>query len=147
MRTTKRSLTIFAMLFSVLVFASACGSSNDPQSWAEAEDDGNLRPNFIRACTEANTDGAEIALTVDQIAAYCECAFVEIVEYFGGEIDGSNRLTDAAVAADSGRDFAAFKELESTLRDNPEDIPADIRALLTGQPGPYVHSSLAAALY
>ena len=40
MRTTKRSLTIFAMLFSVLVFASACGSSNDPQSWAEAEDDG-----------------------------------------------------------------------------------------------------------
>ena len=135
MRTTKRSLTIFAMLFSVLVFASACGSSNDPQSWAEAEDDGNLRPNFIRACTEANTDGAEIALTVDQIATYCECAFVEIVEYFGGEIDGSNRLTDAAVAADSGRDFAAFKELESTLRDNPEDIPADIRALLTGQGG------------
>ena len=135
MRTTKRSLTIFAMLFSVLVFASACGSSNDPQSWAEAEDDGNLRPNFIRACTEANTDGAEIALTVDQIAAYCECAFVEIVEYFGGEIDGSNRLTDAAVTADSGRDFVAFKELESTLRDNPEDIPADIRALLTGQGG------------
>lgn len=135
MRTTKRTLTIFAMLFSVLVFASACGSSNDPQSWAEAEDDGNLRPNFIRACTEANTDGAEIELTADQIAAYCECAFVEIVEYFGGEIDGSNRLTDAAVAADSGRDFAAFKELESTLRDNPEDIPADVRALLTGQGG------------
>ena len=135
MRTTKRSLTIFAMLFSVLVFASACGSSNDPQSWAEAEDDGNLRPNFIRACTEANTDGAEIELIADQIAAYCECAFVEIVEYFGGEIDGSNRLTDAAVPADSGRDFAAFKELESTLRDNPEDIPADIRALLTGQGG------------
>lgn len=123
------------MLFSVLVFASACGSSNDPQSWAEAEDDGNLRPNFIRACTEANTDGAEIELTADQIPAYCECAFVEIVEYFGGEIDGSNRLTDAAAAADSGRDFAAFKELESTLRDNPEDIPADIRALLTGQGG------------
>ena len=135
MRTTKRSLTIFAMLFSVLVFASACGASNDPQSWAEAEDDGNLRPNFIRACTEANTDGAEIALTVDQIAVYCECAFVEIVEYFGGEIDGSNRLTDAAVSADSGRGFAAFKELESILRDNPEDIPADIRALLTGQGG------------
>jgi hypothetical protein len=116
MRTTKRTLTIFAMLFSVLVFASACGSSNDPQSWAEAEDDGNLRPNFIRACTEANTESAEIELNADQI-------------------DGSNQLTDAAAAADSGRDFAAFKELESTLRDNPEDIPADIRALLTGQGG------------
>ncbi|HBU04181.1 MAG TPA: hypothetical protein DEA70_06815 [Acidimicrobiaceae bacterium] len=135
MRTMKRSLTVFAMLFSVLVFASACGSSNDPQSWAEAEEDGNLRPNFIRACTEANTDGAQVELTADQIATYCECAFVEIVEYFGGEIDGSNQLTDAAVAADSGRDFSAFKELESTLRDNPEDIPADIRALLTGQGG------------
>ena len=135
MRTTKRSLTIFAMLFSVLVFASACGSSNDPQSWAEAEDDGNLRPNFIRACTEANTEGAEVELNLDQVATYCECAFVEIVEYFGGEIDGSNQLTDVAAAADSGRDFAAFKELESILRDNPEDIPADIRALLTGQGG------------
>ena len=135
MRKMKRSLTVFAMLFSVLVFASACGSSNDPQSWAEAEDDGNLRPNFIRACTEANTDGAQVELTADQIATYCECAFVEIVEYFGGEIDGSNQLTDATVAADSGRDFSAFKELESTLRDNPEDIPADIRALLTGQGG------------
>ena len=123
------------MLFSVLVFASACGSSNDPQSWAEAEDDGNLRPNFIRACTEANTDGAEIELTADQIAAYCECAFVEIVEYFGGEIDGSNRLTDAAAAADSGRDFMPSRNSKSTLRDNPEDIPADIRALLTGQGG------------
>ena len=123
------------MLFSVLVFASACGSSNDPQSWAEAEDDGNLRPNFIRACTEANTEGAEVELNLDQVATYCECAFVEIVEYFGGEIDGSNRLTDAAAAAGSGRDFAAFKELESPLRDTPEDIPADIRALLTGQGG------------
>ena len=56
----------------------------------------------------------EIELTADQIATYCECAFVEIVEYFGGEIDGSNQLSDAAAAADSGRDFAAFKELEST---------------------------------
>ena len=126
---------MWSVLPPMLVFASACGSSNDPQSWAEAEDDGNLRPNFIRACTEANTESAEIELNADQIATYCECAFVEIVEYFGGEIDGSNQLTDAAAAADSGRDFAAFKELESTLRDNPEDIPADIRALLTGQGG------------
>ncbi|MEO0494658.1 MAG: hypothetical protein AAF081_14705 [Actinomycetota bacterium] len=134
MATTKRSLTIFAMLFSVLVFASACGSSNDPQSWAEAEEDGNLRPNFIRACTEANTDGADIDFTDDEIAVYCECAFVEIVEYFGGEIDGSNRLVDVADAV-VGRDFEAFKDLESSLRDNPEDIPADIRAMLTGQGG------------
>ena len=96
--------------------------------------DGNLRPNFIRACTEANTDGAEIELTADQIAAYCECAFVEIVEYFGGEIDGSNRSPMQLLP--QIRDVTS--RLQGTrvdLRDNPEDIPADIRALLTGQGG------------
>lgn len=134
MRTTKRSLTIFAMLFSVLVFASACGSSNDPESWAEAEEDGNLRPNFIRACTEANAEGGEVQFTEAEAAVYCECAFVEIVEYFGGEINGDNALVDVATAT-AGRDFEAFKDLESSLRDNPEDIPADISAMLTGQGG------------
>lgn len=138
MRTTKRTLTIFAMLFSVLVFASACSGSNDPDSWDDANEKSQLATNFFEACEEANTDGAEIEWTKDQIAAYCECAFVEIVEFYGGEAsktDGSYSLADAAVAADSGRDFADYKELESTLRDNPEDIPADIRALLTGQGG------------
>ncbi|MEM9202463.1 MAG: hypothetical protein AAGC53_12410 [Actinomycetota bacterium] len=132
MRTAKRPLTIFVLLFSVVLFASACGSSNDPQSWAEAEEDGNLRPNFIRACTDANQqDGAAVQLSEAQLPNYCECAFLEIVEYFGGSIDGDNRLVDVATAV-AGRDFEAFKTFESDLRNDPEDIPADIAAFLDG---------------
>lgn len=132
MRTAKRPLVILALLLSVIVLASACGASNDPETWAEAEEDGNLRPNFIRACTEANgEDGADVAFTDDQIEAYCECAFVEIVEYFGGSIDGDNQLSDVAGAA-AGRDFEAFRDLESELRSDPTQIPADIEAFLNG---------------
>ena len=130
MRTAKRPLTIVVLLLSVILLAGACGSSNDPQTWAEAEEDGNLRPNFIRACTDANgEEGAEVEFTDEQIAAYCECAFVEIVEYFGGSINGDNQLTDVADAV-AGRDFEAFKTLESDLRDDPSKIPADVEAML-----------------
>lgn len=134
MRTMKRPLTIIALLFSVVILASACGSSNDPNTWAEAEEDGNLRPNFIRACTEANVENGDVQFTEAQAAVYCECAFVDIVEYFGGEINGDNQLDDVATAT-ANRDFQAFKDLESNLRENPEDIPADIQAMLTGQGG------------
>ena len=116
--------------------AEAPTEANVPQSWAEAGEEGQLARNFLEACEEAQGTGIE--LNADQIATYCECAFVEIVEYFGGEVSKTGNLyslTDAAVAAESGRDFAAFKELESALQDNPEDIPADIRVLLAGQGG------------
>lgn len=132
MATSKRPSKLIVALVSVLVFASACGSStSDPQTWAEAEADGNLRPNFIRACTEANTEDAEFELTEAETAAYCECAFVEIVEYFGGEINGDNALVDVA-GATAGRDFAAFQDFENGLRDDPTSIPADVEALLRG---------------
>jgi len=132
MRNAKRPLTIFVLLLSVVLFAGACGSSNDPQSWADAEEDGNLRPNFIRACTEANAeDGADQAFSASQLANYCECAFSEIVEYYGGTISGDNRLEDVAGAV-VGRDFQAFKDLESELRNDPASIPADIEAMLNG---------------
>ncbi len=114
-----------------LLFAGACGSSNDPQSWAEADEDGNVQPNFIRACTEANNaEGAAGQLTDAQAEAYCRCAFDEIVDYYGGEIDGEQRLDDVAEAV-AGRDFDAFKQLESSLRDDPTHIPADFEALLS----------------
>ena len=129
MRTAKRPLTIFVLLLSVLVFASACGASNDPQSWAEAEEDGNLQPNFIRACTEANADGGSIEFTASQLAVYCECSFAAIVEYYGGSIDGDNTISDVADAV-AGRNFEAFRDLESDLRNDPTSIPADIEALL-----------------
>ena len=132
MRTAKRPFSILVLLLSVIILAGACGSSNDPQTWAEAEEDGRLRENFTTACVEANGEtGAEVEFTDAQIATYCECAFIEIVEYFGGEIDGDNRLVDVAGAV-AGRDFEAFKDLESNLRDDPTQIPADIEAFLDG---------------
>ena len=136
MRTAKRPLVILALLLSVIVLAGACGSSNDPQTWAEAEEDGNLRENFARACRDANGEpGAEVEFTDAQIDAYCECAFVEIVEYYGGElVDG--RLSDVDVSQLAGsaaeRDFEAFRDLESTLRDDPTAIPAEVEAFLNG---------------
>lgn len=133
MRAAKRPLTILVLLLSVLVFASACAASNDPQSWTEAEEDGNLQFNFIRACTEASAEGGAVELTDAQAAAHCECAFVEIVEYYGGKVDGEIRLDDEGDAvAVAGRDFEAFKDLESSLRDDPASIPADIEAILKG---------------
>ena len=113
------------------MFASACGSSNDPQSWAEAEEDGNLQPNFIRACTEANADDEAVELTDAKAMAYCRCAFVEIAQYYGGEIDGDSRLDDVAGAV-AGRDFEAFTQFESSLSSDPTSIPADIEAMLDG---------------
>jgi hypothetical protein len=132
MRTAKRPFTIAVLLLSVMLLAGACGSSNDPETWAEAEQDGRLRENFQAACVEANgEEGAAVEFTDAQIAAYCECAFVEIVEYFGGSINGDNELDDVADAV-AGRDFQAFRDLESDLRDDPTQIPADIEAFLDG---------------
>lgn len=131
MAAKKRPLVIIALLFSLVVLATSCGASNDPETWAEAEADGNLRPNFVRACTEANADGGDLEFDDSQAAAYCECAFTEIVEYFGGEFDADLAISDIADAA-QGRDFEAFKEFESELRSDPESIPADIEAFLNG---------------
>lgn len=131
MAATKRPLVLLVLLFSVLVFASACGASNDPETWAQAEEDDNLRPNFMRACTEANQDGGDLDFDAAQARAYCECAFVEIVQYYGGEFNDEGAISDVADAV-QGRDFEAFKAFESGLRDDPEDIPADIEAFLNG---------------
>lgn len=133
MAFSKRPI-IVVLLLSLVALATACGASNDPETWAAAEDDGNLRPNFMRACIDANQDGGDLDFDDAQAEAYCECAFIEIVEYFGGEFDGENAISDVADAV-SGRDFEAFKEFESGLRDDPEQIPADIEAFLNGCAG------------
>ena len=125
----KRPLVLIALLLSLVVFATSCGASNDPETWAEADADGNLRTNFIRACTEANADGGDLDLDETQAAAYCECAFLEIVEIFGGEFVNGTTIVDVADAVE-GQDFQAFKDFESGLRSNPEDIPAEVEAVL-----------------
>ena len=127
----KRPLVIVALLLCLVVFAASCGASNDPETWAEADADGNLRANFIRACTEANEEGGDLEFDGVQAAAYCECAFVEIVEIFGGEFGEGTTIVDVAEAVE-GQDFRAFKDYESGLRSDPEDIPAEVEAVLNG---------------
>lgn len=130
MAAKKRPLVIIALLFSFVVLAASCGASNDPETWAEADADGNLQANFIRACTEANADGGDLEFDDVQAAAYCECAFVEIVEIFGGEFVDGTTIVDVADAVE-GQDFDAFKDFESGLRDDPENIKPEVRAVLT----------------
>ncbi len=130
MAQKNRTISLFLILLSLVVLATACGASNDPETWAEAEADGNLRQNFIRACTEANASGGgDVEFTAAQAGRYCECTFTKVVEYFGAEIQSDNTLTDVAEVV-VGRDFAAFSQLESDLRSDPEKIPADVEAML-----------------
>lgn len=118
-------LSLQTVLVSVVVLAGACGASSDAKSWDEAESDGRLQPSFMRACIDANAAaGGEVDFTPQQLEVYCECSFVSIVEYFGGEIN-DGRLSDSD-DAEVGRDFEAFVDLESILRDEPEAIPVDI---------------------
>jgi len=122
---------LLLVILALVVFASACSQSNTPETWAAAQEDGNLRPNFIRACTEANEEGGEVEFSATEAANYCGCAFEEIVEYFGGAIAPNSVISDVATAVE-GRNFDAFKTLESDLRKNPEQIPVDIEAMLKG---------------
>ncbi len=130
-RRNRPRLRILSIALASVVLAGACSQSNTPKTWEEAEADGSLRQNFSNACVEANTDGGDVEFTDDQATDYCMCAFEEIVEYFGGEIQGDNTII-GVVGAVEGRNFDAFKDLESDLRSNPEEIPADIEGMLNG---------------
>ena len=130
-RRTRPHSPLLLVILALVVLAAACAQSNTPATWGEAQEDGNLRPNFIRACTEANVEGGEVEFTASEAINYCGCAFEEIVEYFGGSIAPDNTISDVATAVE-GRDFDAFKTLEADLRKDPEQIPADIEAMLTG---------------
>ncbi len=130
-RRNRPHSSLLLIVLALVVFAGACSQSNTPETWGEAQEDGNLRPNFIRACTEANAEGGDVEFTAAEASTYCGCAFEEIVEYFGGAIAPDNTISAVANAAE-GRDFEAFKTLEADLRKNPEQIPVDIEAMLTG---------------
>ncbi len=130
-RRNRPHSSLLLIVLAFVVFAGACSQSNTPETWGEAQEDGNLRPNFIRACTEANAEGGDVEFTAAQASNYCGCAFEEIVEYFGGAIAPDSTISAVATAAE-GRDFDAFKTLEADLRKNPEQIPTDIEAMLTG---------------
>ncbi len=132
-RRNRSRIVLVVILLAVALVGAACGS-NDPGNWEEAGDDGNLYENFQKACNEANVESGDSELTDEQRALYCECAFAELVEYYGGEVMENGQITDV-VGAIEGRDFEAFKDLESDLRSDPEDIPSDIEAMLAGRGG------------
>ncbi len=122
---------LFLILLALVLFAGACSQSNTPSTWGEAEEDGTLRENFIRACLEANDDSGDVEFSEAEASTYCTCAFEEIVEYYGGEFGADNEISEVAGAVE-GRNFDAFKDLESDLRKNPEEIPADVEGMLSG---------------
>ena len=98
-----------AVVVGLVLFASGCAANNDPASWEEASDDGTLKENFIRSCRTANDGGG---LTLEQAASYCVCAFAELKQ----------RYAD---------DFGGFRDAESRLRSNPEDIDPAVRERFT----------------
>lgn len=101
LRIPRTSLVVGALGLALLT--SACGSSSDPSTWEEAEeqvDDEGTFPverNFIEACRAANTGEAGF----DDAAArvYCRCAFQELRESL---------------------EFDEFDALDDGLRTNPD---------------------------
>ncbi len=94
--------------------AAACSSSTDPETWADAEANGDkIRLNFEESCEEANADSDGVG----DVPAYCECSYGVIRDFYAD-------------------DFEAFKDAESALRSDPAAIndstviPAALRLAL-----------------
>ena len=107
-RRSKFRSALGAGVLGLALIAGGCSSSSDPDTWAEAKEEGNVRQNFQRACTEANLEGGN--LTDDQVSDYCGCAYEEMLEHFSD-------------------DFEGFKDLEKELRNDPTAVPIEIERL------------------
>jgi hypothetical protein len=101
-------------LVGLALLAAACSTSTDPETWADAEANGDkVRLNFEESCEEANTDAGGGG----DVPAYCECSYGVIRDFYAD-------------------DFEAFKDAESALRSDPESIndstviPAALRLAL-----------------
>ena len=124
MRTRLRP--VWALVLAAVLVLAGCGSSADPETWAEAEQDGRfvdaefegeegvvalpadsaVEHNFLQGCMEANTQ----TLTLVEARVVCTCSF-----------DG---LRDALVLED-------FQSLDKALRETPnpsdlDDAPEDL---------------------
>ena len=92
-------LAFLAGVLGFVLVAAGCSSSNDPATWEEAEEKGDVQTNFVDSCEEANTDSGADA---DRANSYCKCALDEVREYYS--------------------DFGEFRDAESELRNDPESI-------------------------
>lgn len=102
-----RSL-LAASLVAVALLATACGSSNDPTTWeeAEAQDGFPVRENFLDACLDANT--GQQGMSAEEADSYCDCAFVDVREALS---------------------FDEFEQLDDDLREDSTDLRPDVRDL------------------
>lgn len=117
-RVPRAALAVGLIALGLLV--SGCGSSSDPHSWEEAEeeiDDQGTFPierNFNEACREANT--GEEGFDAAAARSYCRCAFTELRESLG---------------------FEEFDALDDGLRTNPDpDALEGIAAAAWRKAGP-----------
>lgn len=106
-RKNFRTATLAGLLALVLVLAG-CGSSSDPENWIEADADGKIEENFIRACTEAD-DGTTSSASA--LADFCQCSYDDLRSEY-----------DA--------DFEGFKTVSSGLGGEPEAIPQNVRTVI-----------------
>jgi|GEM_PF-4330803 hypothetical protein len=95
-----RRFSLLAIVLLLVVFATSCSASSDPETWAEAEESGNVRANFLASCADAD-DGA--TSDTASLNAYCGCSFDELQETFAD-------------------DFGRFKAVDDALRNDPELI-------------------------
>lgn len=109
---------VWFLAAAVVLLLAGCGSSADPETWEEAEQDDRfldaefgaksaVEHNFMAACIEANTE----SLTEAQARVLCRCSF-----------DGLRRAFP---------DLKDFQSLDKALRENPnpsdlEDEPEDL---------------------
>ena len=108
-------LVFLALLLGFAVVLAGCSSSNDPETWEEAEADGDkVRLNFMVSCEDANGDASDDG----DVGSYCECSYLELRDYYSD-------------------DLQEFKDAESELRTDPEAInnsaivPVAVRDALT----------------
>jgi hypothetical protein len=114
-----RSLrSVWVLAAAVVLLVAGCGTSADPDTWAEAEEDARyvddeafpaqsaVEYNFMRSCVEANSR----TLTEPEARVLCQCSFRDL----------RNQFT-----------LDQFKSLDSALRENPnpsdlDDDPEDL---------------------
>ena len=126
-----RRRTVWVLAAAVVLVVSGCGSSADPDTWTEAEEDERfldaefelgggrslefeaksaVEHNFMQACLVANTTG-DLSLDPVEALGLCRCSF-----------DDLRRAFD---------DLQDFKSLDKALRENPnpsdlDDEPEDL---------------------
>ena len=92
--------TIMTTVLTLLIVATVgCGTSADPESWAEADESGNVEANFMQACQLANGLLPDNNLNADSVAELCQCSF-----------DGLRKELN----------FDEFRELDTALRLTPD---------------------------